>query len=283
MAKALRTFCTLFGRTLVSTYSDGCLGTAKSAAYSALLAFFPMLATAATILLHFRAVFVSQEIYNFLSEILPPGTEDLVFYYFAVRGKHPFLLPVTGMAVSVWAASGVAVSLMEGFRAVYSIPEGRPFLRQRLVAVLLVVLAVVPVLAATALVLFGVRIEEWVASWLGLLPAGVEVHGWRFLLSSIARYAIALGAIVLGAAILYFFGPNRKQRWSRVWPGAVLATWLWFGGTLIFGWYVRNIARYNVLYGSIAAVILLLVWMYVLAVIAFIGCEFNKECEKAGL
>jgi membrane protein len=65
-----------------------------------------------------------------------------------------------------------------------------------------------------------------------------------------------------------------------VWPGAVLATALWFATTLLFAWYVRNIANYNVMYGSIAAVIALLVWMYLLALIAFIGCEFNVEWEK---
>ncbi len=281
MATPLRRYFLILWRALVSTYQDGCIGTAKGAAYSALLAFFPMLTTAATILLQFRAEFVSKQIYTFLSEILPPGTEDLVFYYFAVRGKHPFLLPITGMAVSLWAASGLAVTLMEGFQAVYGIAKARSFLPQRLVALSLVVSAVIPVLAASVLVLFGNRIEAWVAGWLGLLPAGTDLRGGLYVLGTTMRYAVALGAIILGASILYHYGPNRKQRWSSVWRGGVLATALWFAATLFFGWYVRHIANYNVLYGSIAAVILLLVWMYVLAVIAFIGCEFNKEWEKA--
>jgi membrane protein len=266
---------------LLATFKDGCLGTAKSAAYSSLLAFFPLLATVATILVRARADFVSQQISTFLSEVLPPGTEDLVFYYFAVRGKQPFLIPLTGSLVSIWAASGVIVSLIEGFTAAYRIPTSRSFLRQRTVALLLVFSAAIPVLIASVMLLFGVRAQRTIVSWLGLLPSGAELRGWVLVLGSFLRYLIALGAIVFGTAILYRYGPNRPQQWKRVWPGAVLATVLWLGTTSLFGWYVRYIANYNVIYGSFATVIMLLVWMYVLAVIAFIGCEFNAEFERA--
>jgi membrane protein len=133
------------------------------------------------------------------------------------------------------------------------------------------------------LILFGSRLEQSAIRALGLIPAGSELQGWISLLGSISRYVIALAAIIMGAAILYYFGPNRPQRWRWVWPGAVVATSLWLGSTLLFGWYVGHIARYNVMYGSLAAVVLLLVWWYVLAAIAFIGCEFNFECERLAL
>jgi membrane protein len=266
---------------LVASYRDGCLGTSKGAAYSGLLAFFPLLATIASILVRFRADFVAQQISNFLAEILPPGTHRLVFYYFTVKGRQPFLLPVTGALLSIWAASGALVSLMEGFRVAYRIPSGRPFVKQRIVALVLVVSAAIPVLAASALLLFGVPVERAIVHALGLLPAGVvELRGWVLVLGTLIRLLIALGAIILGATMLYYFGPNRKQRWVRVWPGAVAATLLWFAATLFFAWYVRHIANYNVIYGSITAVILLLVWMYVLAVIALFGCEFNAARER---
>jgi membrane protein len=130
------------------------------------------------------------------------------------------------------------------------------------------------------MVLFGSRAEQWIVGWLGLVPAGQDLRGWVSVIGGAVRYFIALCAIVLGACILYFIGPNRPQRWSRVWPGAVAATILWLVSTSAFAWYARHLAHYNVLYGSIATVILLLVWMYVLAIIAFIGCEFNAAFEK---
>jgi membrane protein len=286
--KAIRTsvppFLPLSGvimrRALVATYRDNALGNAKSAAYSALLAFFPLLATVATILVRARAQFIADGLSNFLSEILPPGTQNLVFDYFTVRGRRPVLVPITAMLVSVWAGSGAMVSLMQGFHTAYRVPIGRSFVRERLIAIGLVISAAIPVLVASALVLFGARVEHWIGSWLGLVPQGAELRGWVSVLGSMLRYLIALGAIVLGASILYYVGPNRPQQWSRVWPGALVATILWLGATSVFAWYVRNLANYNVMYGSIATVILLLVWMYLLAVIAYVGCEFNSEWEK---
>lgn len=271
----------LFRRSWISAYQHDQFGTAKGAAYSALLSFFPLLATTATILVQVKADFVYRVVRDFLAEIVPPGTGDLVFHYFAVKGTHPVLLPVTGIVVSLWAASGIITSLMEGFRAAYGISSAPSFLRERTVAILLVFSAAIPVLAASVLMLLGARVEHWVGNWLGFIPAGEELRGWLSLLGAMVRYLISMGAIVLGAAILYYFGPNRRQRWSRVWPGAIVATVLWLGATALFAWYVRNIANYNVLYGSIATVIALLVWMYLLAVIAFVGCEFNAGWDRA--
>ncbi len=277
----LRLFWRLLRRASVAAYNDNALGNAKSAAYSALLAFFPLLATTATILIRFRAQFISDSIYNFLSGVLPPGTEDLVFYYFAIKGKQPAFVPITGMLVSIWAGSGVMTSLMQGFHTAYRVPGGRPFVRERIIAILLVFSAAIPVLLASVLILFGARAEHWIGGWLGLVPAGAELRGWVRVLGSMLRYVIALSSITLGACILYRVGPNRPQRWSGVWPGAVVATVLWLAATSGFGWYEQHLANYNVLYGSIATVVLLLVWMYVLAIIAYFGCEFNAELEKA--
>ena len=97
------------------------------------------------------------------------------------------------------------------------------------------------------------------------------------------RYMVAFGATPALTAILYFYGPYRKQRWRGVWPGAILATILWMLATLGFGWYVRNITNYNVLYGSVGTTIALLIWMYLLAAIALFGCEFNAEIERTKL
>lgn len=280
MLRLVHTVWVVLRRALYGAYRDGCLGIAKGAAYSALLSFFPLLATIATILVQARAEFVSNAIYDFLSEVLPPGTQDLVFDYFTIKGKRPVLLPVTAMVLSIWAASGAMVSLVEGFRNAYRIPAGRSFVPQRMVAILLIFSAVIPVVGASMLLVLGARVENWAVGAIGLVPAGQELRGWVSVIGAAVRYLIALAAIVLGASILFYFGPNRKQKWRLVFPGAVLTTLLWLGATSFFAWYVRNMAHYNVMYGSIAAVIALLVWMYVLAVIALIGCEFNAQFER---
>ena len=81
-------------------------------------------------------------------------------------------------------------------------------------------------------------------------------------------------------ALMYHFGPAREKRLHGLWPGAVFATIFWMLSTLGFSWYVRNISNYNLLYGGVGAGIAILVWMYVLALIALVGCEFNVAREK---
>jgi membrane protein len=273
-------FWWLFRRSFVLAYRDNCFGIAKGAAYSALLSFFPLLTATAAILVQVKAQAISPILSRALSEAVPPGTEELVMNHFRAYGERPTSLLVVATLVSIWAASRVMTSLIEGFQAAYHIPQGRPFLRQQGIAILLVFSAAVPAVLASSLILLGGRTERTVLGWLGLVPAGPVLQDWVRVAGMLLRYTVALGTIVLVSAMLYHLGPNRPQRWRHVWPGAVLATVLWLSATLGFTWYMRDIADYNLLYGSIGAVIALLVWMYVLAAIAMVGCEFNAEYER---
>src|SRR5205823_5833913 len=109
----------LLRRSIVAALDDGCFAIAKGAAYSALLSFFPVLTTTATVLVQSKAQFVSNTLEKFLSEVVPPGTDQLVIRQFQVKGERPFLLLVVAVLVALWAASGVIKSLMDGFQAVY--------------------------------------------------------------------------------------------------------------------------------------------------------------------
>ena len=93
-------------------------------------------------------------------------------------------------------------------------------------------------------------------------------------------FAIAVAAIVFITALVYYFGPNRRQSFWGVFPGAMLATLLWLGATLAVGWYIRYVSNYNLLYGGVGAGLALLVWSYALAVIMLFGCEFNAIRER---
>ncbi len=265
----------------IAAYEDNCFGVAKGAAYSALLSVFPVLTTITALLVQARAASVARVISRIVFEAAPPGTQDLLQTYLAVQGRRPVSLLVVATLLSLWAASGAMMSLMEGFQAAYRLPSGRSFVKQRLMAMTLVVCAALPLVGGSTLILFGSRAEGFITALLGFSRDTAELQGWVIVLGRVARLLFAALSIMLAAALLYQLGPNRKIRFSSVWPGAILATIAWSGATLIFGWYVRNVANYNVLYGSIAAVIALLVWMYLLAVIALIGCEFNVSWEHS--
>lgn len=269
-----------FRRAWIAAYEDNCFGIAKGAAYSALLSFFPVLTTTTAILVQANAEAVSRVLARFLFQVAPPGTQALLRHFLSAQGNRPVSLLVVAAVLSIWAASGAMMSLMEGFQAAYNLPGGRSFLRQRAVAAVLVICAVAPLVFGSAIILFGSRTEETIVNW--LRPGGDEeqLAAGIVILGRTVRYVAAFGSIMLAAALLYCIGPNRPVRFATVLPGALLSTALWLIATQLFGWYVRNLANYNVLYGSIAAVIALTVWMYVLAVIALVGCEFNVAIEN---
>jgi len=271
----------LLRRSVLTAFDDNCLAIAKGAAYSGLLSFFPVLTSTATILVQSGVPFVSNTMEHALSQLVPPGSEGLVVQQFRVAGARPISLLVFAGLISLWGASGVIKSLIEGFQAAYRVPRNRSFLRGNLMAMALVLLAAAPLIAATLLIVFGNQAEKAVLGWMKVDPL-LNPLTWEWRLASrLARWAVAFLTTILVTSLLYYFGPNRRQRWRLVWPGAVLATVLWMLATSGFAWYVRNIGRYNLMYGSIGAGIALLVWMYLMALIALIGCEFNAEYERS--
>ncbi len=270
----------LLRRAVVSSAEDGVFSLAKGAAYSSLLSFFPILTSAAAILVQVRAEFVAQQIAGFLSEVLPPGTDQVVMMQFRLRGPKPVGLLIAANILSIWAASSIIKSLIDGFHMAYRVPKGRDFFHNTAVAMALVLAGVLPFAAASALLIFGEQAESVVLNWFKVDPllnplATVWEALYRF-----ARFVVAIAAMIWLSTIVYYFAPYRKQTFRMVIPGAVLATILWVGATLGFSWYVRNVSNYNVLYGSIGTGIALLVWMYLLSAIAMLGCEFNAEYER---
>ena len=270
----------LLRRTLFAAIDDGLFGIAKGAAYSALLSFFPVLTSVAVILVQTGAKYVQSGITRFLSRVVPPGTENVVLDQFRMQGRKPVALLVVAFLLSLWAASSVVKSLIDGFNSAYRVPRNRSMGGHIGIGLLLVVFAGLPLLGASSLILFGNLVEVGVLKLMRVDPLLHPLEGWLQLISQVGRYVIAFGATCSLMAMLYYYGPYRKQQWKGVWPGAFLATILWLLATLGFGWYVRNISNYNLLYGSVGTSIALLSWMYILALIALFGCEFNAESER---
>jgi membrane protein len=270
----------LLRRAAVQTYQDNCLGIAKGVAFSGLLAFFPVLSSLVAISVYVDAESVTKLILRLLFEAAPPGLEESVAPHLASAGSKPIGLLIFASLFAFWGASEVVTSLMDGFNAAYRVAVNRSWGRARLVAFGLVFTSVLPVIAASAAILLGTRVEEWLGYELGLLPEGTRLRGWVAIAGNVIRSLTAAGTMVLVTSCLYYFGPNRKQSFRNVWPGAVVAMMLWLPATFIFAWYASNIARYNVVYGSLGGGIALLVWLYLISVIALLGCEYNVARER---
>src|SRR5580658_238427 len=137
-------FWGLFRQACISTYEDNVFGVAKGAAYSSLLAFFPVLASLGAILASVNAGAVARVFARLLFQVIPPGTEELVRSRFTVRSQQSGWLILLATLLSVFAASGIMMTLMEGFQAAYRLPSGRPFVKQRGVALVLVFIGALP-------------------------------------------------------------------------------------------------------------------------------------------
>ncbi len=244
---------------------------AKGAAFSAIFTLFPAVLLVASVLSesHTTAAFV-REIGHAVGRILPEGTRSSVLQYFSASKPVDVQSLITIAAITLWTGSGVMISWMEGFRNAYQMPKIWGLVKERMIAFLLVVLAGVPMFFASFILVFGNQIEAWIVYHLGHELGPYVLGLWTAL-----RWIIAALTSIAVIALIYHHGVPRTQPWHRVLPGAALATVLWFASTMIFGFYLRHFANYNVIYGSVATAIALLLWLYIVSMVVLIGAEFN--------
>jgi membrane protein len=193
--------------------------------------------------------------------------------YFVTRHAHSMQVLWSSSVVAVLAAIGVMLSLMEGFRRAYRLPRHLwSFWHTRIVAGALIPICIVPMIFATAIIVFGHQIEIWMID-----NADHELRSYVLLLWRMVRWAIAVMTGVAVLTAIYHFGTPRTHHWRCCLPGAAMATLTWFLSTLAYGWYVTRFAVYMTVYGSLAAVIATLVWLYITSLSILIGAEFNAQ------
>jgi membrane protein len=260
-----------FRMALWRAFQHDAFAVAKGAAFSAIFTLFPAVLLTASALSesHTTAAFI-REIGHAVGRILPEGTRASVLQYFSATKPVDVKSLITIAAITLWTGSGVMISWMEGFRNAYQMPKIWGLVQERMIAFLLVVLAGVPMVFASFLLVFGNQIEAWIAYHLGHELGPYVLGLWTAL-----RWIIAALTSIAVIALIYHHGVPRTQPWHRVLPGASLATVLWFASTLVFGFYLRHFANYNVIYGSVATAIALLIWLYIVSMVVLIGAEFN--------
>ncbi len=278
------------------------LTVAQAAAYSAVLALFPALIVAAAAIgmlpvsLPFRA-----QLGIFFTRILPANVLPLLGEYFNVPHQaHTAGALLGSLAVGLVGAANVMATLMEGFRRAHDLPlVPGSFLRRRLRALALVPLSAIPMAAASGLVVFGHVLTRWMAA---ALPGALQAPFTVF--AALLRWAIALGGVAAILVLIYHLGTDlttdmrdrvepwlrepwhtfhRQWTWRLSFPGAALATLLWFLATLLFGFYVTRFADYNRVYGSLGAGIALMIWLYIIALCVLAGSEFNAQAYRLQL
>ena len=269
---AIAPFLRALRSAVLQALGNDVLDLAKAAAYSGMLMIFPAFLVVTTLLALVPAGnALLDELRNTSEQFLPADTMSLLQAYFQNQRGFSMQVLLSAGSLSGIAAWGVMATLMDGFRRAYRLPVRRwSYWQQRVRALLLVPIALLPLTMATLIVVFGKVFEQWMVA-----HSEHDLHMLVLILWRLARWSLALltSATVLGA--VYHFGTASRERWPAVLPGAITATLLWFPVTLAFGLYVTRIADYTVIYGSLGTGIATLVWLYLTAFSVLLGAQLN--------
>ena len=266
MLRLLRLLGISFGRAFV----HDAFATAKGSAYSSIFTFFPVLVILGSVLANWRkgAPYL-REISFALGSILPAGS-NTVLNYLQGAGKHPFGFLLTTSLVTLWTASGVMISWMEGFRRCYELPKTWGLVQERLIAFMLVIFALVPMTFSTILVAVGSKFER------RLVPSlDPDFSPYVLLMWGGLRWVIATLTSIAVIALIYHNAVPRTQPWHSVIPGSIFATLVWFTGTVGLRYYLQHFGDFTTIYGSLGVGMALLVWMYLISLVVLVGAEFN--------
>lgn len=178
-----------------------------------------------------------------------------------------------GLVLTIYAASSGMKALIKGLNRAYDVEESRPFWRQILVA-----LALTFLLGTSAIVSFVIMVTGQLAARDLAASVGLEeTTAWLF---ELAPFPLAIFALAVASAFIYWAAPARRLHWRWVLPGVVLFVPGWILATLLFSFYVGNFGSYDDTYGALGGVIVLLLWFYLTALILLIGGELNAVFER---
>ena len=256
---------------------DELLGRAAQLSYYALLALFPALIFLTALMGLFSVQSFMPELMNYLRNVLPADALSMVqrFLTQVSEGSGANILSL-GALGALWASSSGVTAIMDALNVVFGVKEDRrPFWRVRLTAIVLTTGLAGFVIMSLALVLYGPTIGRWIADLMGF----DVVFTWIW---NVLQWPIIATLMLIVVAAIYHICPDRRhKRWRWVTPGSVFAVLTWLLVSLGFKAYVDNFGDYNKVYGSIAGVIVLMLWFYWSGMVLLLGGEINAEIEKA--
>ncbi len=265
----------VLSRTYQEVNDDRLLALAAGVVFYGLLAIFPaitalvssyaLFAKASTINGHLALVsgLMPQSAYSIVDEqvtrIVTRTTGDLGLAFFV------------GLALAIWSANAGIKAIIDALNIVYGVKERRSFLRLNLVSLAFTVGALVILLLALAAIVV-----------LPVLLSYLPLYGYSAVISTWLRWPGLLLLLMLGLAVLYRFGPDRRSpRWQFLSVGTVFAVLAWLAGSALLSWYLGSFADYDATYGSLGAGIGLMMWLWMTAIVILVGAELNSEIDHA--
>ncbi|MBV9437474.1 MAG: YihY/virulence factor BrkB family protein, partial [Acidobacteria bacterium] len=246
------------------------LAFAGSLAYYFFMSLIPFLIFLASLLHYVPVKGLFDEILNGLSYMFPADSMTMVrkvlgdMMNSTGRGFLSF-----GLIGTIWSASGGFSAMIEALNVAYDVQEGRPFWKTRSLAVLLTVVVGALVTVLLFAMIFGPHWGGALAARLGVSPLFTDVWMWF-------RFVLAACCALLSVELIYYLAPNVEQRrFLQTIPGSFTAVLLWIGASYVLGFYLEHFAQLSKSYGTLGAVVGLLLWFYVSSAAILIGAEVN--------
>ena len=208
-----------------------------------------------------------------LTQFLPPGSQAIVSEFLVKRGPDAWKIAALGWTGTLFAGSQVMKLVMQGIHTIYGDTEQFGFLHRQIRGLLLLLVTFAPLVAAGILGVLGKPLRHWIGREIG---KHTTLQGWWNVFFPTAAILLAM----LALTVIYRVARPQEDSMRNVLPGAMVATLLWWLVDVLFGIYVRRVP-YSVVYGGLAAVIGLIIWMQLSAVIIFLGAAWNAELAES--
>jgi membrane protein len=263
-------------RTIREFQDDNLSDRAAALTYYSVLSIFPALLVLIS-LIDLAGPSTIQKLLDNLGQVAPGSVnqilEGAINNLRQTRGSAG-LLALAGLAVALWSASNYIAAFMRASNAIYDVPEGRPVWKTLPIRIAVTVVVMVLLAASAVAVVATGGLADRIGRLLGLGSAVVTV--W-----DLVKWPVLLLVVSFLFALLYWASPNAKQGFRWVTPGGILAVVVWVVASVAFAIYVANFGSYNKTYGSLASVIIFLVWLWLSNTAILLGAELNAELERS--
>jgi membrane protein len=250
------------------------LQVAAALSYYFVLSVFPALIFLSAILGLLPRGDLFNQILTFMGRILPSDTMRIVqSVLHDVFSAHRGTWLSFGMLSIAWTASSSFAAIIEALDIAYDANDDRPYWKTRLLSIALATISGGLLLTAFAVMIVGPRFGDWLAAQLGL--SGIFATIWPAL-----RWSIAIGFTIIAVEIIYFLGPNVRQRFAATLPGAIFSVVVWNVLSYLLEIYFAHFAHFSHTYGTLAGVVALMTWLYWTSFALLVGAELNAELAK---
>jgi membrane protein len=250
---------------------------AAALTYRAILSLFPALLVLVAVV-GLLGHSTSETLLGKVNKHVPSGAQGTVKRIFDnAQNQHSAasVIGVIALLVALWSASGYVAAFMRASNAIYDIGEGRPIWKTAPIRLAITIFLVIAVVVAVAIALLSRGIAHDIGNSIGLGPTAVTVWG-------IAKWPLLVVVASLTLALLYWAAPNAKQPgFTWISPGGLLAVLIWAAASAGFAVYAMNFSSYDKTYGSLAGIVVFLVWLWITNMALLLGAEFNSELQRA--